>query len=202
MYVVFVTGGLASGKDTTCSLLAELGATVLDLDVVAKEEQEDSFVLERLEEVFGEDVVDDYGRLNRRLLARRAFASRESADVLNAICWPAVKERVATFIRDARRRPAEGGLLVIQIPLLAEAPDFLDMKDEVIAVSAPEELRFERAVARGMDPADARRRLALQAGDAEREAISDTVFDNGNTPEALKAQVTAWHANRASSGLF
>ena len=203
MYIVLLTGGLASGKDTVAAIMAELGATVLDLDRIAKEEQEDELVLAQLMEEFGEDIVDPSGSLDRRLLARRAFADEESVGKLNAICWPPVKERLDSYILNNtdEGRGAEK-LLVIQIPLLVEAPDFLYLKDEVISVVADEGLRLERAIARGMSPEDARSRLALQAGDEERVAISDTVFTNNGTREELKAQILSWYNDRIAGRLF
>jgi dephospho-CoA kinase len=202
MYVVLLTGGLASGKDTVSAYLAELGATVLDLDLIAKEEQESEDVLAQLTDTFGDDILDSEGMLNRKVLAERAFSDSESADKLNAICWPPVKERIANYILADGCQPIQGGeLLVIQIPLLAEAPDLLDLHDEIISVSVPEELRFKRAIARGMDPKDAQNRLALQASDEERAAISDTIFENSGTREALKAQVLAWYEDRIAHRL-
>jgi dephospho-CoA kinase len=136
-------------------------------------------------------------------LAERAFASRETADTLNAICWPPVQDRVADYILGSSCQPMNRpGLLVIQIPLLAEAPALLDLKDEVISVVAPEALRFERAVARGMKPEDARNRLDLQVSDDKRIAISDTVFDNSGSVENLRQQVKDWYNERSSVRLF
>jgi dephospho-CoA kinase len=130
MYVVLLTGGLASGKDTVSAYLAELGATLLDLEAIAKEAQLAEPVLMQLKEAFGSDIVGDNGELDRRLLAKRAFGDQESAARLNAICWPAVKERVADYILGNTCQPMERGrLLVVQVPLLVEAPDLLDLAD-------------------------------------------------------------------------
>jgi dephospho-CoA kinase len=203
MYVVLLTGGLASGKGAVSSYLSALGATVLDLDVLAKEAQTTEPVLEQLVEVFGTDLIGTDGSLDRGLLAQRAFVDQQSADRLNAICWPPVKERVAGYILSNTCQPMEqGSLLVVQIPLLAEAPDFLDLADEVISVAADEDIRLERAVARGMNPTDARNRLALQASDEARAAISDTVLSNNGSLEELYAQVRAWYEDRIESRLF
>jgi dephospho-CoA kinase len=203
MYVVLLTGGLASGKDAVSRCLAAFGATLLDLDVIAKEAQTEEPVLSQLAEAFGGDIVFADGSLDRALLARRAFADRQSADRLNAICWPPVKERVADYLLDNSCQPMEqGGLIVVQIPLLAEAPDFLDLADEVISVAADEEIRLGRTVARGMDSVDARNRLALQASDEERAAISDTVLINNGSLEELERQVREWYADRIEGRLF
>jgi dephospho-CoA kinase len=90
----------------------------------------------------------------------------------------------------------------VQIPLLAEAPGFIDLADEVIAVVADEDLRLKRAVARGMHLDDARRRLNLQASDEARMAISDEVFNNNGTIEQLEQQVQAWYKDRIESRMF
>jgi dephospho-CoA kinase len=203
MYVVLLTGGLASGKDTVSAYLAERGATLLDLDVIAREAQSEEAVLAQLREAFGSDIIDADGTLDRSLLAERAFVDQHSAERLNAICWPPIKERVVEYILQNTCQPMRRAkLLVVQIPLLAEAPDFLDLADEVIAVSADEALRFRRAVARGMSPVDARRRIALQADDEQRRAISDTVFVNNGSLDELKQQVDEWYADRIESRLF
>ena len=203
MYVVLLTGGLASGKDTVSAILAQLGATVLDLDLIAKEEQEHEPLRSELIVEFGKDIIAPDGSLNRRLLAERAFADKQAADRLNAICWPPVKQRVAGYILYNSCQPMDKSeLLVVQVPLLAEAPDFLDLKDEVIAVVADEELRYKRAVARGMNPQDARNRIALQATDQQRIAISDTVFYNNGSLSDLRRQVDSWYDDRIASRML
>ena len=203
MYIVLLTGGLASGKDTVAAFMAEFGATILDLDRIAKEEQEDELVKVQLQEEFGKDILSASGSLDRKLLARRAFVDAQSVERLNAICWPPVQERLDRYIQDNAN--ADGGeerLLVIQIPLLVEAPQFHYRKDEVISVVADKGLRLKRAITRGMDPEDAMNRIALQASDEERMRISDTVFTNNGTREELREQVLSWYKNRIAGRLY
>ncbi|MDR2196910.1 MAG: dephospho-CoA kinase [Coriobacteriales bacterium] len=204
MYLVLLTGGLASGKGTVRTHLEKLGARTLDLDAVARQEQEDSDVLEQLEAAFGPGIVDGYGKLNRRLLADRAFVSAQDTERLNAICWPPVVKRVEAFLAEEQRRHAAGagGPVVLEVPLLVESGVEFEQADEVLTVAAPEQLRLARACARGMREADARRRIEQQASDEERAAISDTVFDNSGDLEALYAQVLAWYEKRRSEGFF
>ncbi|MDR0501057.1 MAG: dephospho-CoA kinase, partial [Coriobacteriales bacterium] len=126
MYVVFVTGGLASGKKTVCELLHSWGATYLDADAIAKEEQEHPAILSLLAETFGKDIIyfDDVDKpcVNRCLLASRAFASKDEANKLNAIMWPAVQERLADYLVGGSCQLLSGtDFVVVEIALLYES---------------------------------------------------------------------------------
>jgi dephospho-CoA kinase len=203
MYVVFLTGGLASGKSTVAGWLAEKGATVLDLDQMAKEEQESESVLAELAQAFGEDIIDDSGQLNRRLLAERAFCSPENTDRLNAICWPPVIKRLSDYLLGSTCQPLEHGeMVVVQIPLLVEVPELLPLAQEVVTISLPNELRLSRAIQRGMSQQDAEQRLARQVSDIEREKIAHTVFDNSEDIEQLRQLVDNWYEQRITGRLF
>lgn len=192
MYVVFLTGGLASGKSTVADILADRGAVLLDLDQIAKEEQESPEVMAQLQAAFGSDIVSE-GQLDRRMLAERAFATAEATTMLNEICWPPTIARLEKYIVEGKADPArDETLVVVQIPLLVEAPALIPLADEIVTVSAPSELRLERAVARGMDRQDAENRLARQVSDEAREKIADTVFDNSNDMDALNELVEYW----------
>ncbi|MCL2632233.1 MAG: dephospho-CoA kinase [Coriobacteriia bacterium] len=194
MYVVFLTGGLASGKSTVADILAEKGAILLDLDQIAKEEQESDEVKQQLQDAFGQDIVGEDGELNRRLLAERAFSSAEATQQLNDICWPPTISRLETYIATGKVDPSQQStLVVVQVPLLVEAPVLIPLADEVIAVSAATEARLERAVQRGMDRQDAENRLARQVSDQEREKIADTVFDNSGDLDDLRQMVYEWY---------
>jgi dephospho-CoA kinase len=204
MYVVLLTGGLASGKSTAANWLNEWGASLLDLDVLAAEVQEAEFVRQQLEEAFGEDIYTADGALIRSRLAKRAFATPESVEKLNAICWPPVIERVSDYLVGGSCTPleSEATMLVIQIPMLAEAPQFLDLADEVLAIEAPEELRLKRAIGRGMKPEDAEQRMALQASDSDRRALATTIIDNSGSLKQLHEQLYDWYQDRTIGRLF
>jgi dephospho-CoA kinase len=203
MYTVLVTGGIGAGKGIVCEWLAKHGASILDLDSIAKEEQEAATVQEQLAAEFGDDVIDGEGRVNRKLLASRAFATPQTAARLGEICWPPVVARVADYLVGGTCQPLdEGAFIVVEVPMLVELPALRELADEVICVNAPEELRLQRAVARGMAEADVRARMAVQATDAAREAISDTVLDNSGSLEALYEQLQDWYNQRTMGRLF
>jgi dephospho-CoA kinase len=192
MYIIGLTGGIGSGKSTVSARLAELGATVVDADLISREVVEPGEpALAELGETF-DGVLKADGTLDRAELARQAFSSPEGTAKLNAITHPRIRERTVRQFREA----AEAGAryLVYDMPLLIENKE-TDKVQTVLVVDAPDELRIRRLVdQRGLDEADARRRIAAQIDRETRLAAADTVLDNSGTREDLLAQVDAFWA--------
>lgn len=192
MLKVGLTGGMGSGKSTVATRLAQLGATVIDADAIAREIVEPGQpALAELAERFGEEILTDDGALDRAELARRAFVDAESTEALNAITHPRIAERTAEYYRQAAAAAAP--VVVYDMPLLFEKGLEAD-QDLVLVVHAPEELRIQRLVeSRGVDREDAARRIAAQLDDATRIAKADVVLDNTASVAKLQAQVDrAW----------
>ena len=192
MLKVGLTGGMGSGKSTVATRLAQLGATVIDADAIAREIVEPGQpALAELAERFGEEILTDSGALDRAELARRAFVDAESTEALNAITHPRIAERTAEYYRQAAAAAAP--VVVYDMPLLFEKGLEAD-QDLVLVVPAPEELRMQRmGESRGVDREDAARRIAAQLDDATRIAKADVVLDNTASVAKLQAQVDrAW----------
>lgn len=190
MFVVVITGGLGAGKSTAAEFLRRHGAVVLDLDDIAKHTMEKgSPVLQKVADEFGPDVLYADGTLDRAALAREAFQSPERVAALNAIVHPAVAREVGPALSDLRLMQQPPEMVVIEVPLLAEAPIYAELGDAVLAVVAPEHLRVRRAIERGMSEAEARRRISLQATDAQRAALADRVIVNDGDREAFERQL-------------
>ncbi len=189
MYVVTLTGGLGAGKSTAAEMMAGLGAVVLDLDTIAKRLLESNqHVVEAVAMEFPDAIRDD-DSVDQRALADIAFASPAHTLKLNAIMHPAVAREVGPAVADLRLLPQPPEVVVIEVPLLVEAPVFGEMADLVVAVSAPEEMRIARAVASGMSEADARTRVSRQASDQEREAMSAEIIVNTGSVDDLRGEV-------------
>ncbi|MBN1192656.1 MAG: dephospho-CoA kinase [Coriobacteriia bacterium] len=200
MYVLALTGGLGSGKSTAAELFADRGATVVDLDDVAKALLDElPAVRNRVVEVFGTKVLAPDGRIDRAALASEAFASEDATERLDAIVHPAVLAAVAGALDTLATHGDAPAVVVLVVPLLAESPLFLELVDAVLAISALEEARIERAVARGMAREEAERRIARQAGDSERREIADYVIENDGDLETFKQDVIDfWDSEFAS----
>ena len=194
MYTVMVTGGLGSGKSTLCSLLCARGAVSLDLDEINRSLlASNASLVSSLAKRFGDDILDEDGAVITSRLAQRAFADEQSTKDLNAISFPYITEVASDYILDVHCAPrTDAKILVVEVQLLTEVPEFAKLADEVIAVCAPSDVRLMRAIQRGMDGADALRRIAMQATDAERAAIADTICDNSGTQAELEIWVDTW----------
>lgn len=177
---------MGSGKSSVARRLRELGCVVIDADAIAREIVEPGQpALQELADEFGPDIIDPEGRLLRSRLANRAFTSKEQTEKLNAVTHPRIKQRTAERFAEA----GDKDIVVHDMPLLVEnglAPDH----HIVLVVDAPVEVRVKRLVeGRGVDEADARRRIASQISDEERLAAADVVIDNSGTERALFTQV-------------
>jgi dephospho-CoA kinase len=142
-------------------------------------------------------VIAADGSVDRAALAGLVFADDGARRRLEAILHPRIRAEMERQRAYAARR---GEPLAVQdIPLFVESGGrtgpFGGAADVVLVVSAPEELRFRRAVqGRGMAPHDVRARLAAQASEAERLASADIVLDGSGPAEHLAAQLDAWLA--------
>ncbi len=188
MKLIGLTGGIGSGKSTVAQLLADQGWAVVDADQIAHDIVEPGQpALAELAAAFGDDILRTDGSLDRGLLAGRAFASPEQTDVLNSITHPRIQEETQARFAAARRAGEE--FVVYDMPLLVDNGLNKDM-DATIVVDVEAEERVRRLVAfRGLDEADARRRIAAQIPDDVRLAAADYVIDNNGPRQALDAQV-------------
>ena len=159
---------------------------MIDADTIAREVVEPGTPgLAAVVERFGEGVLHADGRLDRPALAGLVFADAAARSDINAIVHPLVAAETARRMAAA---PADS-IVVLDVPLLVEAAR--SGYDLVVIVEAPEAVRLERLVARGMSLDDARRRMAAQASDTERRKVADVVLDNSGSEEDLEAQIDA-----------
>lgn len=191
MTVIVLHGGIAAGKSTIGRRLEELGAMRIDADQLARDAvAPGSPALLRVRERFGEEMFAPDGSLDRAALGQRVFGDSDALADLNAIVHPEVRRIYAE--RVARAMEADPDAIVVyEIPLFAETTEEQrPTADLVILAEAPAEQRVSRLVElRGMAEDDAWRRVASQADDAERRALSDVVIDTGGAEAETIARV-------------
>jgi dephospho-CoA kinase len=183
-----LTGGIASGKSTIAARFAELGAAVVDADVLAREVVEPGEpALDAVAEAFGDGVLLPDGRLDRPALGRIVFADEDARQRLNGIVHPAVVARSQALFRAALEEDPRR-VVVYDVPLL-DARGTGEF-ERIVVADAPVEVRVRRLVElRGMAEDDARARVAAQLDDDARRALATDVVDTAGTLEHTLAQV-------------
>lgn len=181
-----LTGGIASGKSFVADALAELGAVVIDADVLAREVVErGTDGLAAVVDRFGPGVLRADGSLDRAGLGSIVFGDDAARADLNAIIHPRVRARAAEL--EAQAPP--GSVVVHVIPLLVETGQ-ADSFQGVLVVDVPPALQVERVAERdGLNADQAQARLRAQATREQRLAAADWVVDNSGTREITLRQV-------------
>jgi len=189
MYLVGLTGGIASGKSFVASLLAELGASTIDADDVAREVvSPGSPGLSAVVSAFGNHVLLPSGELDRNKLGDIVFSDTKSRLQLEALLHPLIKVRTTQLISSQSSE-----IVVYSVPLLVEANVDYPF-DSVITVEAGEEHQVERLVrSRSLTEDEARKRVSTQTTAANRVARADYVVDSSGSKDDTKRQVdTIW----------
>ncbi|UOE45183.1 dephospho-CoA kinase [Agromyces larvae] len=198
MYLIGLTGGIASGKSTVARRLFEHGAVHIDADQLARKVVEPGTpALAAIVEAFGSGVLRADGSLDRTKLGTIVFADHEQLARLNAIVHPAVRELSGRLIAKAEADDPDA-VVVYDVPLLVEAQ--VDHPFDLIVVTdAPRRAQVARLVEeRGLDPAHAEARVDAQADREARTAIADVVIDTGGTLAHTMSQADAlWARVRA-----
>ena len=118
--IIGLTGGIASGKSTVTAMLKEKGAWVVDADQVARQVVDKGEpALEEIVNVFGSDVLQADGQLNRAALGTLVFSSEEKRHHLNQITHPKIRQKMLRMVEEFRN-DASQQVLVLEVPLLFE----------------------------------------------------------------------------------
>ncbi len=184
---VGLTGGIGAGKSEALAALERLGAATLSSDAVVHELLEGDEVRDLLVERFGDRVAPD-GRIDRGAVAEVVFADPDQRSWLEGVLWPRVGERVARWREEVGRRQPPARAAVVEVPLLFEA-GMEHGFDHTIAVVADEELRRERAAARGHAGVD--ERTARQLTQTEKAERAEFVIANDGDLAELERKLSA-----------
>jgi dephospho-CoA kinase len=175
--VVGLTGGIGAGKSTAAQRFAALGATLVDVDALGH------VVLQPGGRAHDE-VLATFGTVDRREIGAIVFADPAQLERLTAISHPAINAELAEIVAGL-----DAAVVVLDMAILAESNLGVGIYTVVVTVEAPIELRMARAVARGMNEDDVRRRIANQATEEQRRALAHHVIVNDGDEAGLHRQV-------------
>lgn len=180
-----LTGGIASGKSTVAALFADLGAPVVDTDIIAREIVEKGQpALDEIRERFGPQIINEEGGLERRSLRNLIFSDDSARADLEAILHPRISEETR---RQSDR--AGGEYQIIVVPLLVDS-SLRNFVDRVLVVDCEEEIQLRRLLRRDFESEEqARRILKAQSNREQRLSIADDLIRNNADIDALCEQV-------------
>lgn len=189
MLVVALTGGIGSGKTTVSDLFAELGAGVIDTDLLSRElTSPGSPALSEIATELGPGMLGPDGALDRTALRQRVFADPAARGRLEGILHPRIRSLMLE-----RLAGLEAPYAVLVIPLLLETGQQV-LADRVLVVDAPEQIRIDRVHRRsGLAESEIQAIIASQASRDQRLARADDIIDNSGGPERLRHQVEQLH---------
>jgi dephospho-CoA kinase len=205
--LVGLTGGIASGKSVVAEMLSELGAPLIDFDVLARRVVEpDKPAWNDIVSFFGEQVLSEDRTLDRDALGAIVFADLEKRKKLESFTHPRIGEEFYGEVLSIRSADPEA-IIQVGIPLLIEG-NMQHMFDHLVVVHVPREVQLERLMGRdGLSEKDAEARLAAQMPLDDKLEYADTVIDNSGSLDATRRQADdLWSAleemrNRRIEGL-
>lgn len=189
MLKIGITGGIGSGKTTVCRIFELLGAKVYYADLSGKYLlQHNPSVIEKIKKLFGNDIYDVKGNLDRGKLAGIVFKDKEKLKALEAIVHPAVKQDFEDWLTENKKET----FILKEAALLFEAGSYKDL-DKIIVVAAPQEIRAARVVKRDSTSLQSvLERMENQWPEEKKIEMADFILHNDNK-QLLIPQIIELH---------
>ena len=188
MIIIGLTGGIGSGKSTVSDILKEQGIPVVDGDRIAREVVEPHRpAYDEIVRVFGTEVLQQDGTLNRKHIGEIVFSDPEKLSVLNSITHKEIYRVILERLESLKETGT--ALVFLDVALLFET-GFDQLTDRVWVVDAPDAVRVERIQKRdGLREEEILKRIQSQMSREMRNTKGDLVLDNSKGREELKAQI-------------
>ena len=189
-FCVGLTGGIGCGKSLATDMFAELGAGVVDTDVISRElTAPGGGAMKAIAAEFGKDYVLPDGSLDRARMRALVFSESDAKRRLEAILHPLIRATTR-----ARIAASPAPYVLVVVPLLFETGSYRDLLDRVLVVDCDEQRQIERVIARsGLEAEEVRRIMSAQLARGERLAGADDVLRNDGDISELKRQVDRLH---------
>jgi dephospho-CoA kinase len=193
MLVIGLTGGIVSGKTTVAWMFKELGAKIIDADMIAREiVQPHKKAWKEIVENFGEEILKENQEINRKKLGNIVFSNQTKLNYLNKITHPVIIENIKMQLSQISQQATRDNkeiICIVDAPLLFEA-HLAGIMDRNIVVYIPEKEQIVRLVKRdGISRPEALKRIRAQMSLKVKISLADYVIDNSLSPENTKQQV-------------
>lgn len=187
--LIGVTGGIASGKTTVTHMLRDLGALLIDYDLIARQVVEPGKqAWKEILDYFGSEILQKDQQIDRKRLSKIVFNDLEKRRKLESLTHPRIHDEfVRQLISMAKKNP--GAIFQVSIPLMIEQ-DLQYMFHKLVVVYVPEEKQIERLMERDrISEAEAHTIIKAQLPIDEKLRHADFVINNAGFPEETKKQV-------------
>ena len=187
-----LTGGIGSGKSTVASLFSELGARIVDTDLIAHQlTQIDGDALPEIRKTFGDGFIDSAGAMDRAKMRQLVFSDANAKKRLENILHPLIREQ-SRILTESR---SEAPYTLVAVPLLLESGRYLDWLHQVIVVDCTEAQQIARTMQRSkLSETEVKSIMAQQISRTERLSLADAVIQNDGTLDDLRLQVEELHS--------
>ena len=192
MYVIGLTGGIASGKSSIAKRLEKLGAEIINADILGHSVYEPGTnAYNEIIENFGDEILNNNGSINRKKLGTIVFNDSEKLQVLNSIVWPRIMEKIEGLIAELKVKNTQ--ICVVEAALLLEA-GWDKVVNEIWVSVIPEGEAIKRMKDRNeLSEEEAKKRLESQLKNKERVSHANVVLSTLWEPEYTQKQVEkAW----------
>ncbi|KAH8278990.1 hypothetical protein KR018_012118 [Drosophila ironensis] len=187
MFIVAVTGGIATGKSTVSKVFQKQGIPVIDADKIAREIVEPGQPCwHKIREIFGEDVLLPSKEINRAVLGKMIFEDRELRGKLNKITHPTIHRKI--FWQVCKLLVSGHAWIVLDLPLLFETGVLMDYIHKIVCVSCDADKQLERLIARNeLSETEARHRVESQMPLEKKCEQSHFVINNNGSVEETES---------------
>jgi len=191
MLKIALTGGIASGKTLACKTLKNLGAHIIDADIIAREiVQKGEEGATRIKQAFGDSFFEK-GNLNRRKLSEYVFSKPNRVQLLNSLLHPLIRKRIDYLIQSCTSLK----VVFVVVPILIES-GMIDMFDRVWTIAAKTDIRIKRLIRRdNISIQQAYNILDNQVSEQEREKIADVVIHNNGKEDEFVKEIKTHYRN-------
>ena len=184
MLVIGLTGNIGCGKSSLSDIFISEGINIVDADIIARQIYDDEKMLNKVYEIFGTDIKNSDGSLNRKALGRIVFNDDEKLIQLNKLTHPVIRQKVSDQIDEYKNQNKE--IVILDAALLVES-DYLNFIDKLLVVTCKENIQIERIKNRdNCSTDDALSRIRSQMSQKEKVKYADYIIDNSGTIDELR----------------
>jgi dephospho-CoA kinase len=191
MLRVGLTGNIASGKSNAARVFAELGAVIIDADLIAHELMSPGHeTYESVVQAFGSEILNPDRTINRKALGRIVFAQEQRRLVLNGLVHPAVRAQVELRIAGIRETNPRA-IAIVDAALMVET-GYFRLHDRLVVITCSSSLQLARLINRdGCTLEEARARIAAQLPIEDKLKLADYIIETSGTLRETREQVDA-----------